>query len=218
MNRPDRVRLLDTKEKVEFHDLQDIWTFYYLIPNRMGQRDINWVDFLKPLHDFSNFEDFWAILNTIDRASELPKGCRYYIFKKGIQPLWEDESNVGGCELYTDYPNPEQPKPSGKQRNAKSPPSELVGNREAEEHWKDLALSVLANAKTIPHRQKINGIEFNCRGSVVKVGIWVAPTLSDRELEELAPAIKTILKSERDLMKSRIQRESEKTPEGPSKP
>jgi hypothetical protein len=47
----------------------------------------------------------------------------------------------------------------------------------------------------------------------VKVGFWVAPTVSYKELEELEPAVKTISKSERGLIISRIQREGEKTSE-----
>jgi translation initiation factor 4E len=194
----------------QFHDLQNVWTFYYLVPNREGQKDKNWKDFLHKLYDFGTMEDFWAILNTIEPASKLPKGCRYYVFKRGIQPLWEDEKNLHGSEVYTEYALEVQKSPLGKQKNwhghlLKDEP----GNVEAEKHWRDLALSVLANALTVPHGNQINGVEFNCKRNSVKVGIWTAPT-TEEEFREIAQAVKSILKCEGELKFSKIEPEEEK--------
>jgi translation initiation factor 4E len=167
-------------EAPERHFLASPWTFHYLIPNRIDRRDANWEDFLRPLHTFQNFEDFWAILNTIDPPSRLPKGCRYYIFRDNIQPLWEDERNIGGKELCIEYQVPEV---RGKRARAET---------EAEEHWKDLALAVLGNSTEIRHQEKINGVEYNSRGQSNKVGVWLAPT-SDAEFAEIEASLRAVL-------------------------
>jgi translation initiation factor 4E len=171
--------------KPVWHNLQQAWTFHYLIPNRMGLQNANWADFLKELHDFQTFEDFYAILNTIDPPSSLPKGCRYYVFRKGVQPLWEDEGNLNGKEIFAQYPSdPKQGKTVLK-----------AHAEEAERHWRELTLSVIANPRSDPllrHQAKINGVEYNCRGSVVKVGIWTAP-LDAVEFDEIKEDVKNIL-------------------------
>jgi translation initiation factor 4E len=202
-------RLLSKAKLVQnFHDLQNVWTFYYLVPNREGQKDKNWKDFLHKLYDFRSFEDFWAIVNTIEPASKLPKGCRYYIFKQGVQPLWEDEKNLHGSELYTEYALQVQKSPLGKQKSVHALKDE-PGNIEAEKHWKDLALSVLANALTVPHGSKINGVEFNCKRNSVKVGVWTGP-ITDEEFRDLSQAVKAILKCEGEIKSSKIEPEDEK--------
>jgi translation initiation factor 4E len=183
--------------KPTWHNLQQVWTFHYLIPNRIGLQNANWADFLRELHDFQTFEDFYAILNTIDPASGLPKGCRYYVFRRGVKPLWEDEGNLNGKEIFAQYPS--DPKNSKQVSKAHA--------EEAERKWRDLTLSVIANPRGDPllrHQAKINGVEYNCRGSVVKVGIWTAP-LSPSEFQAIEEDVRAILGSQIRLKDNEIR-------------
>jgi translation initiation factor 4E len=193
-------------ERPERHFLATCWTFHYLIPNRIDRRDANWKDFLLPLHKFQNLEDFWAILNTIDAASRLPKGCRYYIFREDIQPLWEDPRNIDGRELFVEFPNPAE---GTRGKRPRTDPADC----EAEERWKDLALSVLGNAPEIRHPEKINGVEYNCRGKIIKVGVWLAPT-TEQEFAETELGVRAALRRTEPLKSNLIKLE----PEGPASP
>jgi hypothetical protein len=91
---------------------------------------------------------------------------------------------IGGKELFVEYPNPAEGGGRGKRPRPDS---------EAEDHWKDLALSVLGNSTEIRHQDKINGVEYNCRGKVIKVGVWLAPT-TEGEFAEIEPSIRAILR------------------------
>ncbi|KAI1722920.1 eukaryotic initiation factor 4E domain-containing protein [Ditylenchus destructor] len=74
------------------HPLQTKWALWYL----KGDRTKEWEDCLKRVSIFDTVEDFWALYNHILPASSLTWGSDYYLFKDGIKPMWEDESNVNG--------------------------------------------------------------------------------------------------------------------------
>lgn len=88
------------------HPLQYSWSFWYL----KGDRQKDWVDCLRKIADFDTVEDFWAyvflvcayllfwfsIYNHNSPSSALGYGSDYYLFKTGIQPMWEDPKNVNG--------------------------------------------------------------------------------------------------------------------------
>ena len=179
------------------HELQSSWTFYYLIPDKFGTRSKNWKDFLKQLHSFNTFEDFWGIINSIEEPSRLQKGCRYYIFrmKKGqnqkelvpIQPLWEDVNNTGGYEISVQYSLPQNHDQNSRSKNGKFQQKDhnFAVNKMAQENWIMMTAKLLcANPQYFKHHESINGVEFNCRGNAIKVGIWTSHTISDGALEE----------------------------------
>ncbi|CAI4223287.1 unnamed protein product [Auanema sp. JU1783] len=74
------------------HPLQSRWALWYL----KNDRNKDWEECLKMVSVFESVEDFWALYNHIQTASGLNWGSDYYLFKEGIKPMWEDESNVKG--------------------------------------------------------------------------------------------------------------------------
>lgn len=167
--------LVEGVDQNKLHQLKRTWGFYYLIPNRQGSPTCDWETFLEPLHAIHYFEDFFAIQNTIVPAKELPKGCRYYVFAEDngvpIKPLWEDEHNWGGWELFVEFQVPQDQK--GRRSSNK--------NAEAEEQFTDLCCRVLGASNEIRHTEFITGIEFNCRGPVIKVGVWLGNAVNQKE-------------------------------------
>jgi len=132
------------------------WTFWYLIPDRFTIKSANWDEFLHRLADFETIEEFWGILNSIEKASLLPKGCRYYVFKRGIRPLWEDRNNAGGIELSIEHVIAKSKK-------------EKINDR-----FEDVVLSLIG--ETIAHSEHINGIEFTIRTDKFRMNLWVSAT------------------------------------------
>lgn len=192
----------------EYHQLHCDWSFYYLIPNKINSSNKNWNSYLKKLHDFNTFEDFWAIINSIEPASKLQKGCRYYIFKKSIQPLWEDAENTGGREISVQY---RLPQIKQDQKNRHSSPDLINISKEihtkAQEKWKKLVIAVLCNKEEYFHEKDfINGIEFNCRANAIKVGIWTKP-IKEMQYESLKMNLLNILEyneNEDEIFKTEV--------------
>ena len=205
-NRIRQQHLLVEAQDVKY--LQDIWTFYYLVPDKQAKKGGKWASFLEKLADVASIQDFGAVMQAIYEPKKLPKGCRYYFFKNvidpeskeltPIKPLWEDEHNLDGYEIYAEYPITEHRKgPRGK---GPRPPPQPVENAEAERRWKDLALAVMTRAKRegqpiIPTNihDHINGIEFNVRKNAVKVGLWVDKGVSIPDVEKIEEVLKNFL-------------------------
>lgn len=77
------------------HPLEHKWTLWFDNP-KGSQRQQTWGDSLKPVYTFDTVEDFWRLYNNIKPPSWLGAGTDFHLFKKGIQPKWEDPQCVGG--------------------------------------------------------------------------------------------------------------------------
>uniref|UniRef100_A0A2H1WC62 eIF-4F 25 kDa subunit n=1 Tax=Spodoptera frugiperda TaxID=7108 RepID=A0A2H1WC62_SPOFR len=80
----------DQPERMK-HPLQDEWSFWLLLGDKQ-----NWEDNLVELSNFNTVEDYWCLYHHMKVPSELRLGQDYMIFKKGIQPMWEDPQNKKG--------------------------------------------------------------------------------------------------------------------------
>lgn len=193
----------------KLHQLRRKWTFYYLIPNRQVVGRGDWASFLEELHPFNYFEDFFAIQNTIVPARDLPKGCRYYVFShsadgKPIKPLWEHEQNIGGWQVFVEFPLPEVP------RNKRGGKPDKSVNIRAEEQFYDLCCVILGASKDVIYgNAMVNGIEFNCRGQIIKVGLWVNKKINEKQgdLDKLVESFAKFTK--REVKKEQIVLEAE---------
>jgi translation initiation factor 4E len=166
------------KEITDHHELRDVWTFWYCIPDKKVDRPEDWLRFLKVLTDFRSFEDFWAIVNTVEKPADLQRGCRYYIFKKGIQPIWEDQANADGWRFMCEFKWAGQSK-GAKGDSAKQDQEEKLGperetREDSQKKWEELSALVIGNSFGAGNND-VNGIEFNCRNQCVDVGIWTRP-------------------------------------------
>ncbi|XP_047020719.1 eukaryotic translation initiation factor 4E1-like [Helicoverpa zea] len=73
------------------HPLGSEWSFW-LFTNQKK----NWADNLVKLATFDTVEDYWCLYHHMKVPSELNLGQEYLVFKKGIQPQWEDPANQSG--------------------------------------------------------------------------------------------------------------------------
>jgi len=78
------------------HPLKYAWMLYYDAELFGGKRPSTWGDNIKQIYQFGSVEDFWRLYNNISSPSQLQFGCTYSVFKKGIEPKWEDPSNEKG--------------------------------------------------------------------------------------------------------------------------
>lgn len=149
------------------------WTLWYLIPDRYTMKDADWKEFLHKGCDFETISDFWAALNSLEKAAFLPKGCRYYVFKQGVVPLWEDISNRGGCEISIEHPIAKTKK------------------QKINDRWEDALMSVIG--ETMPNSEAVNGLEFTVRTETFKISFWAAKC-KDEIKDSLSAELKKIVK------------------------
>lgn len=60
--------------------------------------DQNYKEYIKTLGEFSTVEDFWMLYTHLKRPCDVfvTSLFQYQLFRKGIQPLWDDNENVNG--------------------------------------------------------------------------------------------------------------------------
>jgi len=80
------------------HPLRTPWTLWYEFNLTTGKRPstTQWGENLKEVFTFATVEDFWRLYNNISPPSQIQFGCSYNLFKKGIEPKWEDAANSKG--------------------------------------------------------------------------------------------------------------------------
>ena len=95
------------------HNLKHPWTLWYDAQLSGGKRPSQWGENMKEVYSFatvSHFqlsisiincfnqqvEDFWRMHNNLALASQIQQGCSFSLFKKGIEPKWEDPKNAKG--------------------------------------------------------------------------------------------------------------------------
>lgn len=126
------------------------WVFWYLIPSKGGQ-NVHWSEYLHPLHSFDTIESFYRLLHSIEHLRSLLKGCRYYVFREGIKPLWEDPSVKNGQMVAIEMD--------------KSPENTEI----IEQKWQDIIIPCLNEE----FGSDIVGIEFSSRVDTWRVSSWV---------------------------------------------
>jgi len=76
--------------------LENEWSFWF---DQYLGKDLSVKEYetsLRSLGLFSTVQAFWKYYNNIPSVETLGPRKSYHLMKKGIKPLWEDESNVSG--------------------------------------------------------------------------------------------------------------------------
>lgn len=85
-------QLVSPKNEPLKYPLEDSWSFWFYRNDKAKE----WKDNLVFITNVDFVEDFWAVYNHLQPVSKLSVGCDYMFFKKGINPMWEDEQNRDG--------------------------------------------------------------------------------------------------------------------------
>jgi len=79
------------------HPLKTPWTLWYDDSLGGGKRPQGtWGEQIKEVLTVSTVEDFWRLYNNVAPPSQLPPGCSYNLFRRGVEPKWEDPANAKG--------------------------------------------------------------------------------------------------------------------------
>ncbi|XP_022215315.1 eukaryotic translation initiation factor 4E1 [Drosophila obscura] len=130
------------------HPLEHTWTLWYL----ESDRSKSWEELQNEITSFDMVEDFWSLYTHIKPPSEIRFGSDYSLFKKGIQPMWEDEANkFGGRWVIT----------TGRRTKL-----------ELDKLWLDVILILIG--ESVDHPDEICGAVINLRGKQNKISVWTA--------------------------------------------
>lgn len=149
--RAEGVYCDSTEEIVWKHPLENIWTWWYL----KNEKSKVWTDNLSEVYSFSTAEDFWSVFNHLKAPSELKLGNDYYLFKKGIVPMWEDPANRSG----------------GKWLLCLEKKNSVVSK--LDEYWLELLLLMIGE-NFEEHNEEVCGLTVNVRQRMDKISLWTA--------------------------------------------
>jgi translation initiation factor 4E len=131
--------------------LSNTWTIWYDKPNFEVKTE-NWDQFLIELNSFNTIESFWNLLNNLVSLSNSEFQGSYHIFKKGIQPKWEDLHNINGGKWVLVLP------------------SENLS--EIKKLWEKTVSCVIGGGFGSKTTSQINGIVGNIRFGQAKITLW----------------------------------------------
>jgi translation initiation factor 4E len=157
-----------TEESQSLTKLNQEFTYWFTFFKKSKDKQLEeFEDNLKTIGTFSSAEEFWGIYQHMKRPNSLPRGCEFFLFKKGIKPLWEDTPNIGGGRFYISM--------------KKSPVTNKL--------WEDLQVAFIL---TDAQHDAINGIVLNVRTSEVFISVWTK-RIDDEQILKIKEWIKEAL-------------------------
>ena len=135
--------------------LQSSWTLYYDNPRETPTGD--WLANLKLIATFSTVEGFWAAYNNVVPAGQAPLNGNFHLFKSGIKPMWEDESNKSGGKWILTCPKKDS-------REGK-----------VDEWWLYTALALVGETLDVSGGE-VCGAVVSCRKAADRLALWVGST------------------------------------------
>lgn len=158
------------------YPLEFEWSFWFFKNNR----DSDWKDNIILLTSVDNVEDFWAVFNHLRPVNDLHEGCDYMFFKKGIQPMWEDEHNRDGGRWLISFDR--------EQRQVF-----------LEKYWQNTLLSLIGSQYDKEY-ELINGAVVNVRYKADKLALWTKHYKEEAAQYKIGKRFKRILGVTDDLL------------------
>lgn len=151
------------------HPLKDSWTFWCLDIGRSK----NWEECLVPLNTFQHVEDFWALFHHLASINEMKPGSDYMMFKKGIQPKWEDPLNRSGGRWMIKL----EPQNRADEVNQQA--------------WTELLLLLISGL--IDGADKVTGAVCNVRRMCDKLSLWMSDCSDEASIGDAGCAFQAAL-------------------------
>lgn len=151
---------LQSIDEIEKHPLQYKWDWLYkphIAYSNQSEKD--WLSDCKKIWVCDTIENFWRMFNNIPSWKNLSAGSMYAMFKKGINPSWEDENNEGGFSwiLYI---------------------SQRVNEASVEDIYLRIVLMLIGNM--FEHSLLLNGCTFEKKARGDKIVFWFRKNNSEK--------------------------------------
>ncbi|KAE9553763.1 hypothetical protein FO519_003031 [Halicephalobus sp. NKZ332] len=138
------------------HPLKYEWTFWSL----KGDRKRSWEECLSQIITVDTVEGFFTVVNRLIPPSTMIMGSDFYIFRRGIKPMWEDKNNIRGGRW------------------------SFIINRQKrgellDQSWLELAMAVTSAVRFRKDLGEICGAAVNVRYKGDKVTLWTRDASND---------------------------------------
>lgn len=145
------------------HPLEHEWALWFHNPSQKSNES-NFFQNLNEVYAVSTIEQFWGLYNHVYTPSKLGNGCTYYLFKRGIQPKWEDAACVGGGEWTVN-----------------------LGKKEIDIYWLHAMLSCIAGGEYGENENLICGVAANVKElpRLCRVSLWIRPSTNDEAIRAI---------------------------------
>jgi len=175
------------KEVAMKHPLQHTWTLWWF-----SNKSKTWK--AEEIISFSTIEDFWGAYNWIQPASRLGINSDYAVFKKGIQPDWEDHNNALGGRWVI----------------------ERTRTEDMDTYWLE-TLFMLIGEHMEPHSDLINGAVVQRKKGKFRLALWLkeSASWSERGIAFIGSYLKNMLNiPDSDSLDFRVHSAEQKRPVG----
>jgi len=166
---------IDAKPKAEKqtytgpkHPLRNTWVLWYDAQLSNGKRPSQWGENMKEVYSFSTVEDFWRMYNNLALASQIQLGCSFSLFKKGVEPKWEDPKNQKGGKWTIMIP--------------KSKPLDTM--------WLWMMLACIGEVLDEEGEEQICGCIVNIRKGQDKLNLWTRDADAETSLVRIGQKLK----------------------------
>ena len=177
----DFLRLGISREIVMMkHPLANKWVFWWF----RNDKSKSWEQNQEKIATVDTIEDFWQVHNYIEPASKLNQGCDYMVFKKGIQPDWEDFQNMAGGRWIANI-----------DKN-----SDAVDN-----YWLEI-IFILIGEHAGEYADMVNGAVINIRAKTHKLAMWLKDSNNMSAVMQIGRLMKSRLNL-REMIHFTIHRE-----------
>jgi len=167
------------------HPLANTWVFWWF----RNDKSRTWEQNQERIATVDTIEDFWQIYNYIEPASNLGSGCDYAVFKKGIQPDWEDFQNMSGGRWIIN--------------SDKTNRGDILDSR-----WLEI-IFILIGEHAGEFAHMMNGAVINIRPKGDKLAVWLRDANNMSGVMEIGKLVKSRL-GLRDRISFTIHREDSK--------
>jgi translation initiation factor 4E len=134
------------------------WTFWFDNPRLAPGGD--WKETLKKVGSFSTVDLFWSIFNNLKPTDSLASNSNYSLFRKGVEPTWEDPANCEGGKFVLTL----------SRKDAK--------NGKVDELWLYTVLAIIGETMDDTGDQ-VNGAVVSMRKNQDRLALWIKTTDRD---------------------------------------
>jgi len=169
------------------HPLANKWVFWWY----RNDKSRTWEQNQEKITTVDTIEDFWQVYNYIEPASKLAQGCDYMVFKKGIQPDWEDFQNMSGGRWIVNS-------------------DRSIRGENLDTQWLEI-LFILIGEHAGDYADMVNGAVINIRPKGDKLGMWLKDANNMDGVMYIGRLIKSRLNlRDKDKIPFRVHREENK--------
>lgn len=162
----------DSNSNNDKHPLEHKWTLWFDNPSGKQKQD-SYGSSLRSVYTFETVEDFWCLYNNIKPPSWVTAGADFHLFKKGIEPKWEDPKCENGGKWTVLVPKG----PSGKQT--------------MDTYWLNAMMAAIGEQFT--EGEEICGIVVNLRARQDRLCVWTKTASNEAAQVSIAKELKKVL-------------------------